>query len=501
MVTIVHSLDAALFGAWAPGYHMTNVALHLAVCAAAFLFAGTFFGLAPGQRVFAALIVGIHPLSWLPVGAISYRPELLATLFTFLAVGLYVESRESGSTRAGLFAIASFALGLLSKETVLVWVPALVLAWEAMRGPGHNADEGEVPRRTAPWLLSGSAVVVALYLILRFAAVPEIWRVRGAGLPLSQWLGTRLAVLGESFLLLLYPLKPGLSDATRVRDLASVPALATSLGLIGAMILVGRLGRRSPWSIVVIFLAVALAPALNIVPLARFASPHYAYFAVVGLGAALALATRDVGRLSRHVRRMALAAVAVWILVMAGSTFVAGFRFRTDLTLFAPEVESDPYFREGHQYLGDHFFRTGDYAAARREYEAALRSQPGIISYVDRQAVLINLAGVHLATDRPEEADELLRKAAADAGRAELPQILYNRALIASRRGDHAGVAELLGDPEIEWGRPEPLLLLARSLVRLNRRPEAAAALRRALPLLAEDRRSQVEELILQLRP
>ena len=86
-----------------------------------------------------ALVVGIHPLSWLPAGAISYRPELLATLFTFLAVSLYVRSRESGSLRLGLLAIASFALGLCSKETVLPWTLALVAAWEVMGRSGSKA--------------------------------------------------------------------------------------------------------------------------------------------------------------------------------------------------------------------------------------------------------------------------------------------------------------------------------------------------------------------------
>lgn len=500
LVTVLHSVDAAVFGVWAPGYHMTNVALHLAVCVAAVFFAGTLFGLAPRERVFAALIVGIHPLSWLPVGAISYRPELLATLFTLLAVSFYIQSRKSGSARLGLLGIATFALGLCSKETVLPWVVGLVLAWELMLRPARDAGEGEVWRRPPVRLLLGSALVVGLYIVLRLQAVPEIWKVPAAGLPFSQWVGTRLAVLGETFVQLVYPLKPGLSDATRVRSLASVPALATALGLIGGLAIVRQVGRRSPWASVMVFLAIALAPALNIVPLARFASPHYAYLGVVGVGAALAIAFRIVRTRPRRVQWMATAAVAVWMLTMAGSTFAGGFRFRNDFTLFAPEVKGDPSFLEGHQYLGDYFFRMEDYEVARREYQAALQSQPEILAYVDRHAVLVNLAGVYVAENRLDEADELLRMAAADARPNRLREIVYNRALIAYRRNDFLAVSELIGSQRTEWARPEPLLLLAESLRRLNRRAEAAAALRQALPLLSEDQRGQVEELILQLQ-
>src|SRR5437667_4026809 len=33
LVTIMHSIDAAMYGMWAPGFHLTNVLLHLAVVA------------------------------------------------------------------------------------------------------------------------------------------------------------------------------------------------------------------------------------------------------------------------------------------------------------------------------------------------------------------------------------------------------------------------------------------------------------------------------------
>ena len=100
---------------------------------------------------------------------------------------------------------------------------------------------------------------------------------------------------------------------------------------------------------------------------------------------------------------------------------------------------------------------------------------------------------------RPDEADELLRAVTAEARPDELPQILYNRALIAFRGGDFSTAVELLDDPTAGWTRPEPLLLLAEASRRLGRRAEAAAALRRVLPLLSGDQQRQVEDQIRQL--
>jgi hypothetical protein len=77
LVTITESIDAAVYGDWAPGFHLTNIFLHLIVVALVPLFLGAFFSLTFFELLFAMLLVGVHPYGWLPVGAISYRPELL----------------------------------------------------------------------------------------------------------------------------------------------------------------------------------------------------------------------------------------------------------------------------------------------------------------------------------------------------------------------------------------------------------------------------------------
>src|SRR3989338_4340814 len=45
VVTIINSIDFALYGLWAHGFHLTNVILHTAVSGAAVLFIGVFFPL------------------------------------------------------------------------------------------------------------------------------------------------------------------------------------------------------------------------------------------------------------------------------------------------------------------------------------------------------------------------------------------------------------------------------------------------------------------------
>ena len=485
VVTAVYSLDAAIYDGWAPGYHLTNIALHLAVTAAAALFAGTFFCLTRREQWFVALIVGIHPLSWLTVGAISYRPELLVTLFTLLAVSFHIKAEGTGRQLYVFLALGSTALGVFSKETAVLWIPALIALWEWAHFFGWPVGERRAPTRRS------------LPLFLRLRAVPETWRFAQIALPPSEALGTRLAAVGKLIVQLVNPLKPGLSDATAIVSAVSIPALLAAITLITVLGVIVRLGLRSPWSRALLFLGVALAPACNFVPLPRFSSPHYGYFAVVGVGMSAVLILRALVHTSPSLQGVTKILITAWILTLAGTTFAAGFRFKNDWTLFGPEVKQDPYFLEGHYYLGDAFFLSGDYERAIQEYNAAIAPPPGILAYVDRPALLTNCAGALLAQGRLDEADALLRLAAQQASRDALLQILYNRALIHAKRGNDAQVIALLGGEE-RWTRPEPLLLLSRALAHLGRNHEAVEALRRALPLLDANKKQQIENLIRQ---
>ena len=487
LVTLTNSVDAAVYGQWPPGFHLTNVLLHLAVVASAVLFLGCFLPLKRREALLAGLIFGVHPLSWLPVGAISYRPELLVTLFTFLAVYFHARARTSGSRKLISFAVVTVLLGLFSKETALVWIPSFILLWEIV---------ARVPLKGALPLFLGELCALGMYLFLRVQAVPEIWRASGATLTLSQTVGTRLQVLGERLLELVSPLKPALSDATPVVPLAAFPAILTALIVLLGVRIVVRSGLRSERSVTVLFLAIALAPAANIIPLPRFSSPHYGYLAVLATAMLVLLVQRSLDKHIPSASRSLNVAVIAWLGVMSAVTFSSGFQFRNDLTLFEPEVKREPYFLEGHFYLGNYFMQEGEDDRAAIEFEVALQNSPHMIAYVDRTAALINLGGIRFRQTRFEDAEQLLQLAAENAPAYQMSTIAYNRALVAAQHEDHAAVVALLMQRTYEWDRPEPLLLLAEALGTLGRTEEAVNVLTRALPLLDEQGRRKLRSFI-----
>jgi tetratricopeptide (TPR) repeat protein len=245
-----------------------------------------------------------------------------------------------------------------------------------------------------------------------------------------------------------------------------------------------------------LFTAVALAPALHLVPLPRFSSPHYAHLATVGLGMLAALALVRWAPQAGHWGRAARAAAGVWLAVAAAVTLAGGSRFEDDLTLFGPEVQADPGFVEGHSELGLYFARRGDVSRASAAFEEALRPRPGVIAYRDDVMIFVNLASVRLSQGRIGEADALLARAEALAPASQAEGIAFNRAAVAARRGDDEAVVRLLWPFGPSSTRPETLMLLARSLGRQGRREDAVQTLRKALPVVDAAQRNRLEQLL-----
>lgn len=433
LVTVINSVDFALYGLWAPGFHLTNVILHLAATFAAAVFLARLFAFSFKEKLLVFFIVGLHPLAFLPVGAVSYRQELLLALFTYLT--LYFHRRKKL-----LPAALCFLAALFSKETALFLLPVLILLFD----------------RLYLWEIA----LLFIYGWLRFLAVPEIWHTTATVLPLSEALGTRITAVSKLALQLLLPLKPSLSDAAAIvplTDIKIIPAAALFALLIFSF-------RRFHPSLkkAVILLTILLLPALNIIPVPRFSSPHYGYVVLPAL-AALVLLFRKWCLKRYKSATICNFLVVIWLIISGFSTFRAGFQFKNDLTLFGPEVAADGRFLEGHQYLGDYYFKTNEFEKAEIHYELALKKDPEVIAFVDEGSTMNNLAGVYLAQKKLTEADGLLAALSRKPGWNENQNLIYNRALIAANQDDWRKVIELLNRGDIQWNRPEPLLLLERA--------------------------------------
>jgi hypothetical protein len=496
LVTLVHSLDAGIWGLHAPGFHCTNIALHCLAALAAPLFIGCFLRLSRIERWGLVLVFGLHPLGMLPAGCISFRGESLMALFTFLSVWSYAKSRTSVKAPwlALLFLFSAGAC--FSKETAYFYLPSFICLFE-LTGfrrceDGHALHDIPNVRMKSLWAALAMAAGMGIALSLRFYALQDLWRIAPKRMSWLEGLATRFAVIGRHLIDLISPVPPPISDAVAVVGIHPLPVLfaAAVCGAMAVLIRRGAINRDFTVSCIamLLLLGISLVPALNVLPLIRFYSPHYAYLSVAPMaGAAILMArwTRRGGAIRTY---GAYGICLLWCGAAAMSTTLAGARLKSDMALFSPEVKSDPRFLEGWFYIGNYYLAESFLDKAWEAYQAGLTSSPRTIAFVDRAEVLVNMGAVALQRNDLAAADSLLCCAQRILPPHEQSIIICNRAFIADRRGEWDTVITLLEGKEEILRRPEPCLVLAEALHYRGRERESLDMYQRSRMLEATGR-------------
>jgi hypothetical protein len=493
LVTFTNSLDYALYKTNATGYHLTNTLLHTAVTAVVPLFLSVFFTFTAVEMLLAMLIVGVHPLSWLEVGAITHRQELFLTLFTLLTAYFHKEARLQRRELYKVLAATCFLLALFSKETAIVIVPAIIIFWELIQKKNKLKS---IKQKSQLSLYISEVIVFGIYILFRQRAVPELWRASSPPLSFSDAIGTRLSVLSRLVIDFVSPVRPPLSDAIPVVGLFTPIPMLIFIALVILVVLIIKRGIKSELGRAIILCLILLTPALNIIPVPRIGSPHYGYLPLVVFSALVILIVRFLRKSFDTHGIFILVVVGFWILVMAMSTFWGGFHFKDDYTLFQPEVLHDSHFLEGYYYLGNYYFKKQNLEAAEKEYFLALKSDPKILAYQEKRSIFINLASVYLQNNQLDKADQMLSNAEELKGTGNDLTLFHNRMILSYKKQDYKAVFQLSQDNQAFPYSPIIYIILADSLHHLGRDTEAIALLKNLLPLLNQSEQGKIQLLI-----
>ena len=151
---LTHMADCQVYGLWAGGHHLTNVALHAVAAVLLFLALREMTG-SLWRSAFVAAVFAIHPLRVESVAWIAERKDVLSGVFFMLTLWAYARyARQPSRWRYAAVALA-YALGLLCKNT-LVTLPFVLLLldwWPLHRVKLDGAGGGKV----------GAARLVALF--------------------------------------------------------------------------------------------------------------------------------------------------------------------------------------------------------------------------------------------------------------------------------------------------------------------------------------------------
>jgi len=382
LVSASYSLDAALFGARAGGYHATNVLI--AAVAAALLFLLLLrFGYGAGVALFGGLLYAVHPALAETVAWIPGRPDGLLVLFALAAWLLLGRARDTRGWASRAGHLLAWLAALLCKETALV-LPIVY--------GGHLALVERRPLRTVaePWLLAGWAGVLAIYLATRAVVLsPDL----GAG-AVTAATGTSIPslVLGSLGKLAL-PVHP--SVLATLEDSPIWPGAVAALAL-AAFALAPAVGRARVLFAVACFVTFVLPglPASRLLALeSRLALPAIA----------VVLIACEVARRLGGPPRARLAGGAVLIGVLATVTFAYAGNFRDRLSFAQAAARGSPHAALAHRNLGLTYQLAGQSALARDEYRTAIAANAG------EPIVHNNLAVLLMAEGRLPEAEAELR--------------------------------------------------------------------------------------------
>mgnify|MGYP000515855873 CR=1 FL=1 len=121
-----HMLDCELFGVNPGRHHLTNLLFHIANSLLLFIVLKRMTG-GLWQSAFVAAAFALHPLHVESVAWVSERKDVLSGFFFFVAMGAYMRyARRPGAGRY-LLTLVVFAMGLMSKPTVITLPFVLLL--------------------------------------------------------------------------------------------------------------------------------------------------------------------------------------------------------------------------------------------------------------------------------------------------------------------------------------------------------------------------------------
>lgn len=419
LVSLSLSLDA-LVGGGPAVFHATNLIFH-AAAAAMTTVAASALGLTRRAALFAGIVFAAHPLTGLVANAVAFRSEAMLAIALLGLVWAHVRGRP-------VVAALAVVLGALTKETAFALAPLFVVALEIRRRP----TSGMVTERTPRRLVAGEALAFAACVALRSAYAPP-WRASHEALATGDAIGTRLASVGKSVAAVVLPVDRSICDAFPITSWWQPGAVAGLAVVIVIAILAWR--ERG----IALLLALALLPLLQIVPVTRWWSPHYLY-----LPLAFA-AMRAAAFAEERLRERATVVLGGAAALLGAISLYDGLRYASDALLWAPEVAHQPACREAQFYLGEVERNAKRWDAAAKRYDAALVTNPRVVSFVDRGAALQNLGVVRLEQHRFADARraflEALDGTKDPLRRRELTQ---NLAAAAQGEGDDAEARRLL---------------------------------------------------------
>jgi protein O-mannosyl-transferase len=516
-----HMLDCQLFGTWAGGPHLVNLALHLANAVLLFLglrrLTGAFW-----RAAFVAALFALHPLHVESVAWIAERKDVLSTFFGFISLLFYSRfaeatfvNRKSQIVNYWL-SVGFFALGLMAKPMLVTWPFVLLLLdfWPLKRvrrsgfnvqsAPTLNAGRGTrnwpgLVLEKIPYLVLSAGSCVVTFLVQRAGgAVETLGRLSFPGRA-GNALVSYARYLGKTF----WPVD--LANPYPHPGAWPVLAVLLAAGLVVALSAGAFLLRRTrPYLVVGWFWFLGmLVPVIGLVQVGmQSMADRYTYVPLVGVFIILVWAAAELAA-RVPAGQKAICVAGILALLACGFRTADQVRYWHDsgsLSRHALAVTQDN--ETAYSNLGNYCLETGKLDEAAADFRRALGCARGHhlkpvrvgqdLFQIDADragtaAQLLNNLGISLAQQGQVAAAMQYYRAALELD----PDYALAKYNVAHELADQQQYAEAISDFEaVAAARPEDVAtrnVLASTLVRAGRVDDAIRTYQEALAIAPDD--------------
>lgn len=489
LATLTFALNYHFGGTNVVGYHLVNIAIHLACACLVYLLLRRVF---PGRSLpplFGALLFVAHPLQTQAVTYLVQRMTSLSALLFLLAMYLYVLAREklaagiSFRTPSHLScyvgAMLAGGAAVLVKENAVV-LPLALLLFTWLCAPAEARAWRPLLRYLAPFLIF-PALAIGGYLLVPFLSAPKFdtmgfsrhLRSMEGNSPL-HYLATQCSVLWIYLRMLFLPYGQALDHAYPVsRELVTLKSVAGGGGLVGLMGLAWWLRRRQPAvAFAVAWFFLTLAVESSIIPLDPLFE-HRLYLPMFGLAV---LSATLLERLPGV--RWQFGAVVLVIVPLAVLTWQRNALWTDPIAFYEQNLQVSPDNERVYFNLSQEYLKAGDFERGEFLIRESIAMNPA------RHFGYVSLKEVYLAQERLDEAIGMLQYGIDHVDPKYRGQLLNDLAFVYGRKGDfdraiatlHEAIA---ASPEV----PAPYYNMAQMLMFAGREELIEAYLLKTLEL------------------
>ena len=389
-----------LFGAWAPGWHLLNILVHMLVVYLVFL---VLKEVTNDQRVaaIASLIFALHPMRSESVAWVSGVTDPLLAVFLVGSFYLYVRYRSEGKARLFVLSLVLFVFAAFSKEPAVA-LPIFIGAYELfVFNQGKPLLDRIRPaiKYSACFLLVSVFYFVARYYALGFALNNGSFKYY----PMSQVVLTIPLVIWKYIGLMVWPVDLSLfHGTTMVKSPVALDFILPLVALIALAFALWQLRRSLVARFAILWFAINLLPVLNLSAFIEdfLVQERYVYIPSIGFSllVAIAVAKIPIERWlplgSRRVAQTALAGLLV--LLLGGKSFAQNTSWKDDMTLWSYGAETAAAQPMSHYILGHKLISLGEYGRAAEQLEEYLKLSP------ENMLVVGNLAAAYVVVYQGE---------------------------------------------------------------------------------------------------